>query len=69
MTGPPLYTMLPLELLCSGRLLFTLGCARRRWRLCDSHKEPSPHASSRQEGLGLCTMRQHLCVTADRAPL
>ena len=36
MTGPPLYTMLPFWLACSGRLLFTLAGAPTRWRLCSA---------------------------------
>ena len=60
MTGPPLYTMLPLDWACSGRLLFTLAGAPTRWRLCTRDTQPLPHASRKACGPVLCL--RHLCA-------
>ena len=60
MTGPPLYTMLPLDWACSGRLLFTLAGAPTRWRLCTRHTQPLSPPSREASGSVLCL--RHLCA-------
>ena len=68
MTGPPLYTMLPLDWACSGRLLFTLPGAPTRWRLCTRHMQPL-HPALRKALQPCLVPAASLCTTDRAAPI